>query len=357
MDISIQDKLIRYEKWLSREPVERPMLGLLWELDIRPLPEFIEKVGEGQRILPEDLKPQFFLPYIEKWLQRVSQLRMDIFHSFSPGFGIPWIEAMLGCPIIAGKDSIWPIPIMENIDESASFVIDAENPWLIVLVQLLQDMVDLSDGRFPISLPPLHSPLDILGMICGEKKLFLDLIENPVDIKRALKGLTEVYFQIHDFLFEYIPVFNGGYVTRLKMWAPDKAITPQNEYGSMISAEMYNNFALPIDRRITEYYPFHSFHLHGSAFHQVELLLTLDKLSAIQITQEHDAGGPSLENMLPVYRRVLDSKPLIIVVPDIGTAEKCMEGLPPEGLCILIMEAAYELDRSYDDWLISTCSN
>jgi hypothetical protein len=327
------------------------MVGLLWEVDIRPLPEFIDTIGQGNLISSNQVHPEFFLPYVEAWFDRDARLTTDILQSFSPAFGFPWVEAILGCPLIAGQDSIWSLPILRSYTDWAETSLSLDNPWFCKLMEFTQVLVNYSAGRFPISLPPIHSPLDLLGAIRGDQQMLLDLVDQHDAVQKILTDLTQVYFSIIESCLDIIPPFAGGYTTRLRMWAPGKAITPQNEYASMISTRMYREFALPIDRVITEHFPYHSFHLHGSAQHQINNLLTLEQLTSIQITLEHNVGGPSLEEMLPRISNILKLKPVICVVPDIATAEICSNELPPEGLMILLLEGVPELDEKYDAWL------
>lgn len=351
MSIPIYERIRRYQAWLQKSWVERPLFGLLWEADIRPLPELIAFVGQGNPISPEQVQPELFLPYIENWFQRDARLNSDILQSFSPAFGFQWAEAILGCPLIAGQDSIWAAPILRSYADWTSISLEPDNPWFCKLLEFTQAMVDFAAGRFPVALPPIHSPLDLLGAMRGDQQMLLDLVDQHEAVQKILADLTQVYFSIIESLLDIIPPFAGGYTTRLRMWAPGKAITPQNEYASMISTSMYRKFALPIDRMITEHFPYHSFHLHGSAQHQINNLLTLEKLTSIQVTLEHNVGGPSLEVMLPQIRNILKLKPVICVVPDIATAEVCSIELPSEGLMILLMEGLPEPDEKYDSWL------
>ena len=100
MPTGTADRIRRYEAWLGRHAADRAMVGLQWEPDIRPLPEFLHAVGHGRLISPEHVRPQLFLPYVEESFQRHTELCTDIIQPFAPGFGIPWVEAILGCPVV-----------------------------------------------------------------------------------------------------------------------------------------------------------------------------------------------------------------------------------------------------------------
>ena len=110
----IGERIARYRAWLNRKPVSRPMLGLLWEPDIPPLPEMMDEVGMGS-LGPEQIRPEMFLPYVEGWFEYQSGLQGDVIQPFTPAFGIPWVEAVVGCPVSARPGSLWAEPCLAAV--------------------------------------------------------------------------------------------------------------------------------------------------------------------------------------------------------------------------------------------------
>ena len=356
MPTSVERRIARYQAWREREAVDRPMIGLLWEPDIPPLPEMVERVGVGSDLTPEDIEPELFLPHIERWHRRESELPGDVIQPYTPAFGTPWVEAIAGCRVVVNPGSLWAERSLESYEDRPPIRFDPENPWLVKLVELTRAMVEHSNGRFPIALPQMRGPLDTLGALRGADQLCLDLIEAPDAVRQALAELTDLWIAIADTVLAVIPEFWGGYSTRMKMWAPGEAITPQNDISTLLSPQAYRDFALPWDEKIVEHFPYHSFHMHSTEHHQIDNLLTLEKLTAIQLTIEQEVGGPPLDVMLDAARRVLARKPLLLVPLDIPTAEKCLEVLPARGLCLMVGISTPEIDRKYDRWLSARCS-
>jgi hypothetical protein len=351
MPIPISDRITRYTAWLNREEMDRPMIGLLWEPDIPPLPRFLDQIGLGTVVSPNQIQPEMFLPFVERWYRRESELTSDVIQPFSPAFGIPWVEAIAGCPVIAHPGSLWAKSFLESYDDRPTFYFDPANPWLRKLVEFTEVMVQFADGRFPVALPQMRGPLDTLAAIRRPERMCLDLIECPAEVFKILGELTDVWIGIAETILEKIPPFHGGYSTRMKMWAPGKAITPQNDISTLISPQMYAEFALPWDRKIVNHFPYHSFHLHSTEHHQVDGLLHLDRLTAIQLTLEHTLGGPPLETMVPVVNRILAKKPLLLVALDIDTAEWCLAELPARGLCVMVGLNDDDIAQDFDRWL------
>jgi hypothetical protein len=357
MSIPISDRIARYRAWLNRAPVDRPMIGLIWEPDIRPLPEFLEQVGAKTRVSPDQIQPQMFLPYIENWYQRESELVSDVIQSFAPAFGIPWVEAIAGCPVIAGSGSLWAESFLDSYIDRPEIHFDPADPWLLKLVKFTRVLVEFADGRFPVALPQTRGPLDTLAAMRTPEQLCIDLIKVPDEVFQILGELTDLWIRINEVVLEAIPPFHGGYCTRMNMWAPAKAITPQNDISTLISAEMYEQFVLPWDQKIVSRFPYHCFHLHSSEYHQVAVLLKLGEVTAFEFTLEHTLGGPPLDITLPVVRHILSEKPLLLCALDIETAEWCINELPSAGLCVTVGLFDYEIVRDYDQWLARHCSS
>jgi hypothetical protein len=350
------EKIGRYQAWLDREFLERPLVGLLWEPDIPPLPDFLEQVGVGSTLVPDDIHPEIFLPAIESWYQRDQELPGDVIQPFTPAFGIPWVEAIAGCPVVGHPGSFWAQPCLDNYADRAPIRFDPQNPWLCKLIEFTKALVEFSRGRFAIALPQMRGPLDTLAAMRTPEQMGLDLIEQPEQARKILSELTDLWIGIAETILAVIPPFYGGYCSRMKMWAPGRTITPQNDISTLLSPKMYRNFVLPLDQRIVEHFPYHCFHAHGSEYRQVDNWLRLQNLTAIQFTLEHTLGGPSLDISLSVVRRILETKPVILAALDVETAERCVNELPAVGLCVTLATNSAEIPEEYVRWITAHCA-
>jgi hypothetical protein len=350
--ISMLDRRISgYHAWLRREPGSGPLLGLLWEPDIPPLPAFLERVQTGEAVRPEQIDFALFLPEVERFYAADQALQSDIIQPFSPAFGIPWIEAIAGCPVVAHPGSLWAQPALATYANRATVRFDPANPWLVRLIAFTRAMVDLARGRFPVALPQMRGPLDTLAALRGPQQLSIDMVERPHEVALLLAELTDLWIAVARALLAVIPPYHGGYCSRMKMWAPGPVVTPQNDISTLMSPRMYRDQVLPYDRRIIEEFPYHCYHLHGSECHQVDNLLQLEKLTAIQFTLEHTVGGPSLAVTLPVVRRIVANKPLILVALDIESIDRCLAELPTDGLCLTLGVSGPAIPTEATDWL------
>lgn len=346
-----EERIARYQAWRLRRPAERPMYGLLWEPDIPPLPRFLERVGIGASVVAGQIDPDEFLPSVERWHSRASELPGDVVQRFTPAYGIPWMEAIAGCPVVAHPGSLWAAPCLPDYTSRSRLQFTPHNPWFQTLIECTRRMVAQSAGRFPVAVPQMRGPLDTLSAMRTPAQMCLDLLERADDVRRLLDELTAIWIAVAEAVQAEIPAFHGGYATRMGMWAPGPALTMQNDVSTLVSGQTYRQFALPHDRRITEQFAYVDFHMHSSEYHQIDAILELERLTAIQLTLEHTLGGPPLDVLLDKARRILQVKPLLLVCLDCDTAERCVEQLPAEGLCVMVACNEPRIPDEYAAWL------
>jgi len=327
------------------------MVGLLWEPDIPPLAAFLKQMGPGREITPDMIRPEDFFSYIDECYVKANELPGDMIQRFTPAFGIPWMEAIVGCHVIAHPDSLWAESVLESLLDRPPIRFIADNPWFVKLLEFTRSLVAFSNGRFPVAVPQMRGPLDILAALRTPAQMCVDLLEEPEYVSRILGELTDLWIAVGQAVLEIIPPFAGGCMARMGAWAPGKILTTQNDVSTMISSAMYKDLVLPWDRKIVSTFPYTEFHLHSTEHHQVDNLLTLEDLTTIELTLEHTIGGPPLEKMLEVARRVLQSKPLILAALDIESAHRCLRELPHEGLLMTVAVSGPEIPEEIIRWL------
>ena len=349
--IPIETKITRYHTWLSRQNHDRALIGLIWEADIPPLPEMLDKVGLGNPLQPEDIDPKMFAPWIETWYAQDAQLPSDTIQCFSPAFGVPWLEAMAGCTPLCQQGSIWAEPFLRYYHSRPSFGFDPENPWFRKLLEFTRALVEQSQGRFPVALPQMRGPLDTLAAMRTPQQMCLDLIDQPEAVKQVLAELTDCWIGVARALLEVIPPFHGGYSSRMKLWAPGKTITPQNDAISLISPPLYQRFIQQIDGKIINSFPYSCYHMHSTEHRHVEALLQQPNLTGIEFTLEHHSGGLPFGPSMEVARRILNQKPLVLAAPDVESANRSLAELPPAGLCVLLWTDQPSLPETHIHWV------
>ena len=114
----------------------------------------------------------------------------------------------------------------------------------------------------------------------------------------------------------------------------------QCDASAFLSAKHYAEWFLPYDVRISESVDYSIIHLHSCSLHTVDALLEVERPHAIQITLETSPGAPTLEELVPIFRKILAVKPLIAEGPlSEDDVQFLLDRVPPDGLCLTARQA------------------
>ena len=110
METGVSDKdpthlIGRHEAFLSCAPVERPLIGA-WLGGYFPAQQFPHGTAgwrEGQALSARDIVLAPFEADYEDLFQLHQDMEDDFIYFGSAYWGIPWLEAILGCAVHAGK--------------------------------------------------------------------------------------------------------------------------------------------------------------------------------------------------------------------------------------------------------------
>jgi len=263
----------------------------------------------------------------------------DAIHTRQPYVRVPWVEAVLGCPIRT--------TIQGGSMRTRAFVISWEDwqhrdlglsqAWLEALATLTQLMVERSGGRYAVAHTLMRGPADLAEAVLGPELMCLSMYDAPDKLRAFLEEATETFLLVLETQMRYIPSIQGGYVNPFGVWAPGTVVRTQCDASAFLSAEQYAQWFLPYDVRISEAVDQSVIHLHSGSLHTVETLLAVERPHAIQISLDPQPSGPPVLDLIPIFRRILEVKPLIIDGPVSPQEEARLNAeLPADGRYLLI---------------------
>jgi len=297
---------------------------------------------EGEKITPDMLDVDAFLNDYERMYQEISSIGQDAFWVAEPFIGIPWMEAILGCEIYATKNSFVSKPWVKSLEETEKIEFNTENKWFKKYMEFIEKLEILSRGRFPIGQSIMRGPSDMVGAIFGQIELVYNLADKPEEMKALFFKVTDIFLDVIKYQYNVISEFHGGYSMGFyHIWSPGKCIWYQEDTSAILSPNLYRIFLKEPNVRICKNYKFTAIHLHPSSFFILDDLLQIDNLKIIQITK--DIGGPTISEMLPQFKKVLESKILVIWgALDLVDLELIKEGLLNKGLFLSIVTPSIE---------------
>jgi len=341
----------------SGQAVDRPLvsfwIGTFSIPDLYPLS--MSCLPDGQLTASEfdfSLFEEDYLNLYESNLDSPSDVPWSAF----PLMTIPWLEAILGCPIIKKGNNIWAEQLDGGLQGFLSQSIDLDaNPWLERLLAFQRWLAALSVGRFPTSASLMRGPSDLLSAICTPTRMCLEFIDHPNLVSQALDRLTDFWIEIAQRQLAIIPQYKEGYCFgQIFLWDQDKGAWFQDDAVALISPRHYRQFLLPCEKRIAAALPASGIHLHPGSLFVVDDLIEIPELDVIEINYE--PYGVTLEKMLPFLIKVKKSKRLVLW-GDFTTEDLVFlnRNLSPDNLCLQMnvvdVKAAKEMmDRVSETW-------
>ena len=336
------DLLQRHADWWQRKAslcsvVESAPLGSLWlpladgtdateDLDLDP------EMLDVDRLVGEPLAPGPL------------ELRGDWFRAAAPYGRVPWVEAILGTPIRATIEggSMRTMAFIDSWEEWERSATHRHDGWFDLLKRMTALLVERSGGRYAVIQTLMRGPVDLAEAVLGPELMCFSMYDHPRSLQGFLREATDTFIAIlHEQLARTTPV-RGGYVTPFGIWAPGTVVRTQCDATAFISGTQYAEWFLPHDVRICETVDYSFIHLHSCSLHTVDALLQVERPHAIQVTLEAQPSGPPLAEMVPTFRKILASKPLLLSgkLSD-REVDWLREQLPPGGLAISARRAAW----------------
>ena len=244
----------------------------------------------------------------EKNLETMSDTPWSAF----PLMTIPWVEAILGCPINKNGINIWAESPDENLEQFLSRSIDLDNnAWLQKLLEFTQWLVDLSASRFPVSVSLMRGPSDLLSALRGPSQMCLDFYDSPDLVLKVMEKLTDLWIKIAHRQMALIPPFMEGFgFGQIYLWGLKKCAWFQDDAVALLSPKHYRRFLLPFEETIAASLPASGIHLHPQSLFVVDDLITIPDLDVIEINYE--PTGPTLKDLLPCIQKIVAEKCLVL---------------------------------------------
>jgi hypothetical protein len=279
------------------------------------------------------------------------------FNTLMPLWRVPWVAGIVGCPlkVSAASRVVWPDSYMDedwHRDPEGRF-----SPRLQWLDKLLEFVRYIVDNYFPQRCLPTmdeiaRGPGDLLLHVLTPERMFYGFYDHPQELKILLDRITDYYIRWAEDQLACIPPYRGGFCNQYGIWSPGSFVRTQEDYAMTLSEGHYKEFLLPADLRVAAAFDYPVFHTHSGFPQLADWVLEIEDITCIEVAI--DPHGPSIEELLPQWNRILDRKCLIVMGPVTqGQLETLIRELSPGGLCLDVdvvseedLATAWEWDKS-----------
>lgn len=279
-----KDARERLKAFWAGDSMGRPALHVVCDN-----PEYVKKlwnpVGMTQKEM--DLSPRWYR------YQASQQLSSTLFLAEAmPSTIINHGSHLAILALLAGSDyeyhnSAWIAPLKDIYNHPLPNF-DANHALIGSLIDCINGVAkEVGDKAF-INPPSLLDGLTTLSLLRTQQDLCIDLFDNREDVKKWSNALTTLYIECHRYFYEHVKSLGYGDMSAwLHVMADGAFEAVQCDFGVMLSPEMFEQFAMPGLRRLTEYLDYSLYHLDGvGQMRFLDQLETLPKLNGIQWNPE-----------------------------------------------------------------------
>jgi hypothetical protein len=295
--------------------------------------------GPGEEV--ED-KEHDFLPAWHAW-RMDEYLKSTLFLAEAmPGTILRMGTLLVTVAILAGGDyefhsnSGW-IQVLPDIWDRPTPTFDPRSPAACGIEACLRSLAWAVGRRGFVSPPIMLDGLTTLSSFRTPRQLCLDVVERPDDVRRWSDALTTLYIDAYEHYYRLCQQLGyGDTCTWLSAMAEGRMEAVQCDFAIMLSPRMFEQFALPDLRRLTEYMSYSLYHLDGTPqMRFLDLLRTLPRLNGIQWNPEPPAGSPV--GWIEAFREIRKRRfSLHIHCGSVGEAIEITRALGPDGLLLVL---------------------
>ena len=343
MTVNVADRIDRYRWFWNRAPVDRPLIGFSvggWFpfQHYRAMQPFRGRPG----LAPDDLRPEDFLADYDGIVALWEGVEDDMIRGVSPLPFFPWLEAMLGCRVRIGTESVWAEEGGFDYDNVGRIDFSDDNPWRRTYLAFVRVLREHFGARVPVGIPILRGPSDMVAALRGSEQMVYDFYDHPQEFHRLAEACSDFAIGLMHAQHDITGPFAGGYlIEQLGLWAPDRISRLQEDASALFSPALYVQLLQPYDKRMGEAFPWSAIHLHSSSLHLLGQILDVEPLRCIQINK--DVGNITIAEMLESFRTVQARQRSLLIRGKLSLEDLALlrKHLSPDGLYLqVVVESA-----------------
>ena len=309
-----------------------------------------QTITEAERLLPDMVDPASLIDAVEAWEPRRSDAASiakeqtlallglgDVMPVSQAFFKIPWIEAMLGCPITMTEGQIWVERYEGDLDPLIRRGVRLRgNPWFELYLEFLKQLQARIGDRFPVTANTLlRGPSDLVAALMGVREACVGWVDRPAFMARLMRACTDANLAVIEAGNAQLPAFCEGALSGYGVWSPAPVVRMQADHSSLLSPRMYEEQILPFDLEVIRACPACIFHIHNNGFHVAPFLVQIDELDVIEVVVDPYPIGEAKTRQVEMLQMIQEFKSLILDVglPSIDEAAWLLGQLSPRGLC------------------------
>lgn len=343
IDSTIQKHKLFWEMARVDRPLTGYCLGGWGQFQMYPAARGLFPKGP---VTPEMVRPEVFLKDYQKILEEYALVPDDLLHAVEPLPLIPWIEAVMGCPVCSSGENVWAEPFSEPLGKSKDIRYDPDSAWVKKYMEFIDFLTAEFGSRYPVAQALLRGPADMVSAGMGNERFLYALLDNPDKTFKFAEDCAELQIQFLRDQMTRLPAFHNGYVIgQFHLWAPDRCIRLQEDAAVLLSPDLYKRFFWELDRKVAGVAEFNLLHIHTASLFLLDLFLEIEELKTIQVSL--DVGGPKLGESIDQLKRIQTSGKRLMLKGGLDAMDvPQIKELDTRALCLqVVVENRSEIEK------------
>lgn len=211
-------------------------------------------------------------------------------------------EIGFNCNPATGWISSMAFPLLKDWTEFDRLTLDEGHPWFRRFEEQLDVFAAGAQGKFGIAHLILINGLNFVFELVGATQTYLDLLEQPAAVRRAIELGTRVNRAVQRRYFERVPLLAGGTCSNGAQWIPGRIIAESVDPFHMTSVAYFEEWGRAVTEEIFAGYDGGITHLHANGRHLLEAVGTLCGLKALILGDDH-GYAPTIEILADLRQR------------------------------------------------------
>lgn len=260
----------------------------------------------------------------------------DALPTACPNLGPEVLSAFMGSPLGFGEQTSWSVPHLHDWAEAdRAIAFREDNEYWQAMARLTDALLAAGQGRFYVGLTDYHPGGDAVAAFRDPMQFNIDLLESPEQVKRLLRRVTAIYFDLFDRMWARLQAAHQATTCWAGICSSRKWYVPSNDFSCMISKAMFDEFFLPGIAEECRFYGRSIYHLDGpGALQHLPSLLAIPELNAIQWV--YGSGHGRATDWLHVYKQCQAAGKGIQLHSGLDELETLCRELRPEGVWLTV---------------------
>jgi 5-methyltetrahydrofolate--homocysteine methyltransferase len=243
----------------------------------------------GSRQTPEDYftNPASMVAYQERgYEEHLKKVNDDLVPYFMPWFGTGVLASGFGCQIVTntggGDDPAVAGPCITSPADAARLKMpdphtDGWMPHVLAAIDYARAYSDLPPG-----LTDMQGPLDTLGLMCGQARLYQWMYQEPRMVHELFDLVTEAFILWTMVQKKHIgEPLNQSYGLQGVGWSASVGIWESDDDLVLLDPGLYREFVVPCLSRIFTVFGGGSVHFCGNGYHHLDNLHEIQGLRVV----------------------------------------------------------------------------